>query len=179
MLMDIAPLQYNHVDPTEFQLLKDELETLKTEKSATESQQTAQVEELIQLQEKVCFHSSQIYGSDCFFLRSDRCIGEDEQGAQRGYHEEYPDLQTTYGCPRCREHAAQVEPQRSTESVCCDHGVSAMLSRHHQPGPAATATAEPTTSTEPQPQLTEEHERLRQEKATLEQVLQRRRRSSP
>ena len=68
MLLDITPLQYNHVDPTKFQSLKDELETLKTEKSTTESQQTAQAEELTQLQEKVCFHSSQIYCSDCFFF---------------------------------------------------------------------------------------------------------------
>ena len=65
---DIAPSQYDCVDPTEFRSLKDELETLKTEKSTTESQQTAQAEELTQLQERVCFHSSQIYCSDCFFF---------------------------------------------------------------------------------------------------------------
>ena len=41
--MDIVELQYNCVDPTEFQLLKDKLETLKTKKSATESQQMAQL----------------------------------------------------------------------------------------------------------------------------------------
>ena len=62
--MDIVPLQYDRVDPTEFQSLKDELETLKTEKSAAESQQKAQAEELTQLQEKVCFfYSAPIYGS--------------------------------------------------------------------------------------------------------------------
>ena len=64
---DITPSQYDRVDPTEFRSLKDELETLKTKKSTMESQQTAQAEELTQLQERVCFHSSQIYGSDCFF----------------------------------------------------------------------------------------------------------------
>jgi nucleoprotein TPR len=53
MLMDIVSLQYDRVDPTEFQSLKDELETLRTEKSAMESQQTTQAAELTQLQEKV------------------------------------------------------------------------------------------------------------------------------
>ena len=53
--MGIAPLQYDRVDPTEFQSLKDEFETLRTEKSAAESQQTAQAEELVQFQEKVCY----------------------------------------------------------------------------------------------------------------------------
>ena len=62
ILMGIVPLQYDRVDPTEFQSLKDELETLKTEKSATESQRAAQAEELTQLQEKVCdlYYSSSI-----------------------------------------------------------------------------------------------------------------------
>jgi len=49
---DIA-LQYDRVDPTEFQSLKDELEVMRTEKSALESQQTTQAGELTQLQEKV------------------------------------------------------------------------------------------------------------------------------
>jgi nucleoprotein TPR len=65
MLMDIVSLQYDRVDPTEFQSLKDELETLRTEKSAMESQQTTQAAELTQLQEKVrnfIFHRR--FGSD-------------------------------------------------------------------------------------------------------------------
>lgn len=41
------------MDPTEFQSLKDELENLRTEKSAMETQQTTQAGELAQLQEKV------------------------------------------------------------------------------------------------------------------------------
>ena len=41
------------MDPTEFQSLKDELESMKTEKSALETQQTTQTGELAQLQEKV------------------------------------------------------------------------------------------------------------------------------
>jgi nucleoprotein TPR len=49
---DIAS-QYDRVDPTEFQSLKDELENLRAEKSTLEAQQTTQTEELAQVQEKV------------------------------------------------------------------------------------------------------------------------------
>jgi hypothetical protein len=52
MLISRAP-KYDRVDPTEFQSLKDELENLRAEKSAMESQQTTQTAELAQLQEKV------------------------------------------------------------------------------------------------------------------------------
>ena len=109
--MGIVPLQYDRVDPTEFQSLKDELETLKTEKSATESQRTAQAEELTQLQEKVCdLYYSLSIRLTVTFLRSDCCVGENEQSAQRGHHEEQPDLPTAYGRLGCRKHTTQVEP---------------------------------------------------------------------
>jgi nucleoprotein TPR len=61
---DIAS-QYDRVDPTEFQSLKDELENLRTEKSTLETQQTTQTEELAQVQEKV----GNLYGG-CLLIRS-------------------------------------------------------------------------------------------------------------
>jgi hypothetical protein len=45
--------QYDRVDPTEFQSLKDEVEGLRTEKSAWEAQQTTHAAQSTELQEKV------------------------------------------------------------------------------------------------------------------------------
>jgi hypothetical protein len=45
--------QYDRVDPTEFQSLKDEIEGLKAEKSAWETQQTTQSSQSTEQQEKV------------------------------------------------------------------------------------------------------------------------------
>ncbi|KAF8260027.1 hypothetical protein EI94DRAFT_1812273 [Lactarius quietus] len=44
--------KYDHGDPNEFQSLKDELKNLRTEKSAMETQQMAQAEELAQVQDE-------------------------------------------------------------------------------------------------------------------------------
>jgi hypothetical protein len=49
---DLTP-QYDRVDPTEFQSLKDEIESLRTEKSAWEVQQNKHTEELNEQLEKV------------------------------------------------------------------------------------------------------------------------------
>ena len=49
--------QYDRVDPTEFQSLKDEVEALKTEKSAWEAQQITHTAESTELLEKVIVHT--------------------------------------------------------------------------------------------------------------------------
>jgi hypothetical protein len=45
--------QYDRVDPTEFQSLKDEIESLKAEKSAWEAQQLSHAEQSTEQSEKV------------------------------------------------------------------------------------------------------------------------------
>jgi hypothetical protein len=46
-------LQYDRVDPTEFQSLKDEIESLKVEKSAWETERATHTSQSIEQQEKV------------------------------------------------------------------------------------------------------------------------------
>jgi hypothetical protein len=69
---------------------------------------------------------------------------------------------------RYRKHAAQVEPRKSTKG-------SAAIAEERDALKAAE-TAAPLTSTSLEPQA-EELERLRQEKVSLEQAFQERRRS--
>ena len=84
--------QYDRVDPAEFQSLKDEIEKLKTEKSAWEAEQATHSTEL---QEKVIIttfsFASETYIGGCVDCR----FGEDEQGAEGRDHQEQPDLPAT------------------------------------------------------------------------------------
>ena len=84
--------QYDRVDPTEFQSLKDEIEKLKSEKAAWEAEQATH---LTEQQEKVIIttfsFASKIYIEDCLDCR----FGENEQGAEGCDHQEQPDLPAT------------------------------------------------------------------------------------
>lgn len=88
-------LQYDRVDPTEFQSLKDEVETLKAEKSAWEAEQATHTSHSTEQQEKVIIALSSLaaetYVGDCI----DRRFGEDEQGAEGCDHQEQSDLPAT------------------------------------------------------------------------------------
>lgn len=53
LLVPTHALQYDRVDPTEFQSLKDEVESLKAEKSAWEAQQATLTQQSTGHQEKV------------------------------------------------------------------------------------------------------------------------------
>ncbi|KAI9449362.1 hypothetical protein BJY52DRAFT_1215953 [Lactarius psammicola] len=135
--------KYDRVDPTEFQSLKDELESMRTEKSAMESQQTTQAGELTQLQEKIAAleatnktHREAITKNNQIFRHRMGTL-RDENNQLKSSLEEAQ-----------KESAAIAEERDALK---------------------AAATAEPPTPSEP---LTEELERLRQEKTTLEQALQ-------
>jgi hypothetical protein len=55
-LVPTHALQYDRVDPTEFQSLKDEVESLKAEKSAWEAEQTTLAQQSTEYQDKVNHH---------------------------------------------------------------------------------------------------------------------------
>ncbi|KAF8265884.1 hypothetical protein EI94DRAFT_1734451 [Lactarius quietus] len=137
--------KYDRVDPTEFQSLKDELENLRTEKSAIESQRTAQAEELAQVQDKVAAlektnkaHREAITKNNQIFRQRMGALGA-----------ENTTLKTTLE-----------EAQKA----------SAAIAEERDALKASATTAEPPASSEPL--LAEELERLRQEKTALEQALQ-------
>jgi hypothetical protein len=102
--------QYDRVDPTEFQSLKDEIENLKAEKSAWETEQATQSSQSTEQQEKVIIATflfmAETYLEDCI----DRRSGEDEQGAEGCDHQEQPDLPATDERSGRREYTTEVKP---------------------------------------------------------------------
>ena len=81
-------LQYDRVDPTEFQSLKDEIESLKGEKSAYETERATHTSHSTEQQEKVIitnFHSRRRLKLENYI---DRRYGEGEQAAEGYDHQE-------------------------------------------------------------------------------------------
>ncbi|KAH8990434.1 hypothetical protein EDB86DRAFT_3080419 [Lactarius hatsudake] len=143
--------KYDRVDPTEFQSLKDELENLRTEKSGLESQQTTQTEELAQLQEKIAALEKTNKAHKEAIIKNNQ-IFRQRMGALGA---ENTQLKSTLEVAQ-KESAAIAEERDALK---------------------AAATTEPApTSSEP---LTEELERLRQEKLLWSRPCKRRRRRSP
>jgi hypothetical protein len=58
--------QYDRIDPSEMQSLKDELEQLKTLKTSIESTVTEKDQELAAKTDRVCICITMCYGSDAF-----------------------------------------------------------------------------------------------------------------
>ncbi|KAH9056279.1 hypothetical protein EDB87DRAFT_1637584 [Lactarius vividus] len=137
--------KYDRVDPTEFQSLKDELENLKTEKSGLESQRTTQTEELAQLQEKIAALEKTNKAHKEAIIKNNQ-IFRQRMGALGA---ENTQLKSTL--EEAQKESATIAEERDALKA------------------AATTEPPPTTPSEP---LTEELERLRQEKAALEQALQ-------
>ncbi|KAH9169938.1 hypothetical protein EDB89DRAFT_1980725 [Lactarius sanguifluus] len=136
--------KYDRVDPTEFQSLKDELENLKTEKSGLESQQTTQTEELAQLQEKIAALEKTNKAHKEAIIKNNQ-IFRQRMGA--------------LGAENTQLKSTLEEAQKESAAIAEERDAL-----------KTAATTEPApTSSEP---LTEELERLRQEKAALEQALQ-------
>ncbi|KAI9435095.1 hypothetical protein H4582DRAFT_2080017 [Lactarius indigo] len=135
---------YDRVDPTEFQSLKDELENLKTEKSGWESQQTTQAEELTQLQEKIAT-----------LERTNKAHKE----AITKNNQIFRHRMGVLGAENTQLKSTLQEAQNE----------SAAIAEERDALKAAATTGPPPATSEP---LAEELERLRQEKAALEQALQ-------
>lgn len=136
--------KYDRVDPTEFQSLKDELENLRAEKSALESQQTTQAEGLTQLQEKIAALEATNKAHREAITKNNQ-IFRHRMGTLRDEN-----TQLKSNLEEAQKESAAIAEERDALK--------------------ATATAEPPASSE-QP-LAEELERMRQEKTALEQALQ-------
>jgi chaperonin cofactor prefoldin len=158
-------LQYDRVDPTEFQSLKDELESLKTERSAMEAQQTTHAEELTQLQEKVSvflFHHQ--YGSDCCVTKI-AALEKNNKAHREAItknNQIFRQRMGALGAENTQLKSNLEEAQKASAAIAEERDALKT---------AATAEPQPPAASSEQP-LTEELERLRQEKATLEQALQ-------
>ena len=85
----------DRVDPTEFQSLKDEIEILKAEKFAWETERATHFSDSTEQQETVVIatfsFTAETYEEDCIDCRFE----EDEQGAEGCYRQEQPDLLAT------------------------------------------------------------------------------------
>lgn len=111
--------QYDCVDPTEFQSLKDEIEKLKTEKSAWEAEQATHASNSTEQQEKVIVAAISFAAVAYVGDYLDRCFGENEQGSEGCDYQEQPDLPATNERSGLREYPTEGKPRDCPEGVCC------------------------------------------------------------